>query len=188
MVGQFTYEDAVDGKIIKSTEHGLWMIFVSAVVMYALMGMGRKKEEDDFREYEHLPKRFRIRKYIDTALESFRMFSGYNVKIDKKVLYKDEEVIENWVYKYLSVYYANDSCSVEYNVEELDEEHEEYYAQVEVFYLLELSRLLDGFSYFKVIANEYTQEMEEALLRSILNERLGQGQWEVVMSDGRKLH
>lgn len=181
MVGQFAFEEAVDGKIIKSIEHGLWLVMVSSVVMYALMGMGSdRKKEVDFKELEHLPKRFRTQKYIETSIGAFKNINGYIPSIEMNMLMECAKKIEQWVNMYMFHYYQKRDWSEANNVEELDNAHREYYGDVEAFYLLKLPEMLRDFSYFQIYDDDTQRLVDQAVIKSVCDNKFGEDNWVLI--------
>ncbi|MBR3839519.1 MAG: hypothetical protein IKM20_00100 [Erysipelotrichales bacterium] len=183
MVGLFTYDSNIDEVLIKNKFHGLLLIVLTLSVMYSLMGMGRKNDSIiDFKNMEHLPKRARVKKYIGVLLAAC---TKMNEEIKETDILPIEEyvkysfAIENWANQYVKQYWKRENYSTDNNLEELDEEHENYYLEVELFYYTLLEKL-EKYTYFEVYDEETKKVAEEIAIRSFLFKRYGTTEFEYI--------
>lgn len=165
LIGQYTFKDNIDGDILKSIDHVFFIITFAISSMYCLMDMNIAKEKDGISEYqleEHLPKRFRLQKYIEVAVLATEKFN--NIKLFKS--YAEEKNYDLLIKKFEEWYVlytksksgslkegegldATDE-TVENNKDELDNMHKDYYRKVDEYYLKNLPLELKEFTYFEV--------------------------------------
>ena len=163
LIGQYTYKDKIDGEILKSIDHAFFIIMFAVSSMYCLMDMNITKEKDGLEEYkleEHLPKRFRLQKYIDSGVLATEKFN--NIKLFKN---SEERCICDLIVKRFEEWYilytqnANGILNqgvharnrrIENNTDELDDMHIDYYHKVDEYYMEILPEELKDFTYFIV--------------------------------------
>ncbi|NFB52054.1 hypothetical protein EXM40_04365 [Clostridium botulinum] len=164
LIGQYTYKDNIDGDILKTIDQAFFMITAAITSMYCLMDMNLAKDKDTINEYkleEHLPKRFRLKKYCEVAVLATEKFNG--IELFKGLNKEDYDSVikrfEEWYVLYIKVKRGtlkegeglNEADeTVENNKDELDDIHIDYYKKVDEYYVKNLPLELDGFTYFKV--------------------------------------
>lgn len=165
LIGQYTYKDNIDGEILKSIDHSFFIITAAITSMYCLMDMNLANDKDEINEYhleEHLPKRFRLQKYLEVAvlatekLNSIKLFKNSNGKEAYVLIIKR---FEEWYVMYIKVKSGMlkegerldpTDETVENNKFELDDIHSDYYRKVDEYYLKNLTLELNQFTYFEV--------------------------------------
>lgn len=158
LIGQYTYKDKIDGDILKSVDHAFFIITFAISSMYCLMDMNIAKEKDELGEYrleEHLPKRFRLQKYLEVAILATEKLN--NIKLfknieDKKIYYSVTKRFEEWYILYTNLQQEVDANykTIENNKNELDNMHMDYYNKVDEYYMKNLPEELKDFTYFIV--------------------------------------
>ena len=155
MVEQCAYDENIKELGLKDSTHGILLLIVAFIALYTLMEMGiQVSKPEEYKDKEHLPKRVRLNKAIDTIFESFNIIYNEEIRLDI-VFVKKEFVpwVERWTEMFMCTYfvdYNEENLKIENNKEELDTEHMDYYNKVDVFYSRHLYRELENYSYMEI--------------------------------------
>ncbi len=153
LVGQLTYDDNVKAvnEILKSKEHSLFLIMVSATILFTLMGMSNEYRYSinyDYKEKKHLPARFRVNKFVETSFLAYEHFNKDKIDVDYNKVLQAMQVVEEWVNGYLNISEECGKYDIKNNSKDLDKEHFKYYDMVDSYYTKEMKAILKKYSYY----------------------------------------
>lgn len=155
LVGLYTHENNIDKSLMKGKEHSFSYLVVGIISLFSLMEMGYLKEiAEVYTEKEHLPKRIRVEKCIESLVGSYKMLNKESLSMDvaqiKKVFIPQIEHISELFMQTYFIGYDAINLNINNNSEELDEEHMNYYNKVDECYSINLHSELKEYSYLQV--------------------------------------
>jgi hypothetical protein len=151
IVEKYLSDDTIKNLGLQGLQQAMAIVVSSYTALYTLMEMGvRCENAEEYKSFEHLPKRIRLEKSLESVYEYFNSFKSYRIgKESKEHLECYKKVFEKWTGMYLKTYFKDyDFIQIDENnnLEELDDEHREYYKRVENYYLMNLPLILDKYA------------------------------------------
>lgn len=155
MVGQYTFDENIQHLGLFGKEHGLFFLLVAYVSLFTLMEMGVKVlKPEEYKDKEHLPKRIRLNKSIESMFASYKELNSLEISLDASdVEEKYVPCIESWTEAFMRTYFKDYdvlNLKTDMNIDELDEQHMHYYNRVDNFYARNLIQELAPYTYCEV--------------------------------------
>lgn len=135
-------------KIILSNWHMWFLIFNSTVILYTLLGIGKKDRKFEFK---HEPLRLRHIDTIMTQREVYKKLNDQFLGFYGDVLLNQMIKVEKWVNDYCSITKKRE-YSIENNLEELNEERCKVHEHIEEIYLNSINEILKPYAIFKPVS------------------------------------
>ena len=191
IVEKYLSSDTIKKLRLQGPQQAVAIIVSSYTALYTLMEMGvRCENAEEYKSFEHLPKRIRLEKSLASVYDYFNSFKLYRIgKESKEYLEYYKKIFERWTGLFLKNYFLDyDSIQIDENnnLEELDDEHREYYKRVENYYLMNLPLILD--KYAKIVICDPASMGKGALLNMIqkLHEDIDINDMEIgIIKDGQ---
>ncbi len=170
IVEKYLCSDTIEKLGLNGPQQAMAIIVSSYTALYSLMEMGvRCENAEEYKCFEHLPKRIRLEKSLASVYEYYNSFKLYRVgKESKEYLEIYKTIFERWTGLFLKTYFLDyDSIQIDENnnLEELDDEHRDYYKRVENYYLMNLPLILD--KYARIAICDPASMVKGALLNMI---------------------
>ena len=191
IVEKYLSSDTIEKLRLQGPQQAVAIIVSSYTALYTLMEMGvRCENAEEYKSFEHLPKRIRLEKSLASVYDYFNSFKSYRIgKESKEYLEYYKKIFERWTGLFLKNYFLDyDFIQIDENnnLEELDDEHREYYKRVENYYLMNLPLILD--KYAKIVICDPASMVKGALLNMIqkLHEDIDINDMEIgIIKDGQ---
>ncbi len=151
IVEKYLCDDTIKALELHGPQQAMALVVSAYTSLYTLMEMGvRCENADEYKCFEHLPKRIRLEKSLESIYDYFNSFGAYKIgKESKEYLEYYKKIFEKWTGIFLKTYFLDyDFIQIDENnnLEELDDEHREYYKRVENYYLMNLPLILDEYA------------------------------------------
>lgn len=170
IVEKYLDSDTIKTLELRGPQQTMALVVSAYTALYTLMEMGvRCENAEEYKSFEHLPKRIRLEKSLESMYSYVNNIKSYRIgKESKEYLEYYKKIFEKWTGLFLRTYFLDyDFIKVDENnnLEELDDEHREYYKRVENYYLMNLPLILDKYS--KIAICDPASMVKGALLNTI---------------------
>jgi len=170
IVEKYLNGDNIKNLGLHGPQQAVALVVSAYTALYTLMEMGvRCENAEEYKSFEHLPKRIRLEKSLESIYDYFNCFEKYRIgRESKEYLEYYKKIFEKWTGLFLKTYFKDyDFIQIDENnnLEELDDEHKEYYKRVENYYLMNLPMILD--KYAKIAICDPASMFKGALLNTI---------------------
>lgn len=151
IVEKYLNSDTIKTLELQGPQQAMALVVTAYTALYTLMEMGvRCENAEEYQSFEHLPKRIRLEKSLESIYDYFNSLKSYRIgKESKEYLEYYKKIFEKWTVLFLKTYFLDyDFIQIDENnnLEELDDEHREYYKRVDNYYLMKLPSILDKYS------------------------------------------
>jgi len=151
IVEKYLSSDTIKNLELQGLQQAMALVVSAYTALYTLMEMGiRCENAEEYKSFEHLPKRIRLEKSLESIYDYFNSLKSYRIgKESKEYLEYYKKIFEKWTGFFMKTYfldYAFIQIDENNNLEELDDEHKEYYKRVENYYLMKLPSILDKYA------------------------------------------
>lgn len=170
IVEKYLDDDTMKNLGLQGPQQAVALVVSAYTALYTLMEMGvRCENADEYKSFEHLPKRIRLEKSLGSIYDYFNCLKSYRIgEESKKFLEYYKKIFEKWTGLFLKTYfwdYDFIQMNENNNLDELDDEHRMYYKRVENYYLMNLPLILDR--YAKITICDPASMFKGALLNMI---------------------
>lgn len=170
IVEKYLSSDTIKTLELHGPQQSMALVVSAYTALYTLMEMGvRCENAEEYKSFEHLPKRIRLEKSLESIYEYVNNIKSYRIgKESKKYLEDYKKIFEKWTELFLKTYFSDYDfiqVDVNNNLEELNEEHRKYYRRVENYYLMNLPSILDKYS--KIAICDPASMVKGAILNTI---------------------
>ena len=170
IVEKYLSDDTIKTLELRGMQQAVALIVSAYTSLYTLMEMGvRCENAEEYKSFEHLPKRIRLEKSLECIYDYFNNTKSFRIgKESKEYLEYYKMIFEKWTGLFLKTYFLDyDFIKIDENnnLEELDDEHREYYKRVDNYYLMKLPSILD--KYAKITICDPASMFKGALLNTL---------------------
>lgn len=112
--------------LVKDKNHAFLLSTVSAVIVFSIQGLGRKRKKQGLEEVKYLPLRTRLYNYIQCSVNAYKhLESSELLRYDYKSLIPLLMEVESYINDYTKNVYSfeNDEISTSNNLHELSDEY-----------------------------------------------------------------